>query len=615
MTWTIARKITYGFAFAFFIILSSGLALQYSAHLRASSDRWVRHTEEVIGQLSTSLRLMVDMETGSRGFALTGREEFLDPYTAADDRLPEVLARIERLTVDNPVQHARARKLQELIRERLHFATEVHDRRRTDGLEGAAAKVATGRGNTVMSSIRHLVQEMEAEEQRLLVERTAEDRAMERWIVFGQLGISVTGLLLVLAGAVLLSRAVTRPVARLVEGVERFSAGDLSFRIEPGADDEFGLLARAFNRMAHTRKEAEEGLKRANYLLDGIFRASPIAILSANKECRIDIWNPAAERMFGWKASEVLGLSLRELRLIDGSDEWAALSAADALKDGEIVDREREYGRKDGTEFDARVHFAPRIQEGRLEGIMATVEDITERKKAEQALAKAKDAAEAVSRELESFSYSVAHDLRAPLRSIAGFSQAVVEDCGDRLDEEGRSNLTRVRAAANRMGHLIDDLLALARVSRTEVHRERIDVTRIAREIAERLRQAEPARDIELRISEGMSAEADARLLAIALENLLGNAMKFTRNRSKARIEVGVSATSPVTYYVRDNGAGFDMSHAQRLFGAFQRLHSNKEFEGTGIGLATVQRIIRRHGGRIWAESAVDLGATFSFTL
>jgi light-regulated signal transduction histidine kinase (bacteriophytochrome) len=223
---------------------------------------------------------------------------------------------------------------------------------------------------------------------------------------------------------------------------------------------------------------------------------------------------------------------------------------------------------------------------------------------------------EAANRELESFSYSVSHDLRAPLRSIDGFSQALLEDYEDRLDEDGKDFLRRVRAASRRMVQLIDDLLNLARVARAEVRREPVDMSALARSIAEELRQSEPERQVEFAIADGVVLNGDAPLLRIVLEDLLGNAWKFTSRRARAQIEFGTAQRDekPV-YFVRDDGAGFDPSRAARLFGPFQRLHGSAEFPGTGIGLATVQRIIRRHGGEISAESAVDQGATFYFTL
>jgi signal transduction histidine kinase len=219
-------------------------------------------------------------------------------------------------------------------------------------------------------------------------------------------------------------------------------------------------------------------------------------------------------------------------------------------------------------------------------------------------------------RELEAFSYSVSHDLRAPLRAIDGFSKAILETQGGRLDEKGTHYLQRVRAATQRMAQLIDDLLGLSRVSRREMVRESIDVSQMAAGVAEELRLRHPERAVRVDVMPGLRAEADPQLLRIVIENLVGNAWKFTGRREDARIQVDAEQDGPVPVFrVRDNGAGFDMAYADKLFRAFQRLHTDTQFEGTGIGLATVHRIVARHGGRIWARSTPNEGAAFHFTL
>ncbi len=222
----------------------------------------------------------------------------------------------------------------------------------------------------------------------------------------------------------------------------------------------------------------------------------------------------------------------------------------------------------------------------------------------------------ASNKELEAFSYSVSHDLRAPLRGIDGFSLALLEDYAGRLDEEGKNHLQRIRAATQRMGLLIDDLLNLSRMTRAEIRKEVVNLSALAHSVAEVLQEAHPSRCIEFRIEDRLEARVDSNLIRVVLENLLGNACKFTSKRASACIEFGKAhCNGSSAYFVRDNGAGFDPAHANRLFGAFQRLHGTSEFPGTGIGLATVQRIIHRHDGKIWAEGAVEKGAAFYFTL
>jgi len=219
-------------------------------------------------------------------------------------------------------------------------------------------------------------------------------------------------------------------------------------------------------------------------------------------------------------------------------------------------------------------------------------------------------------RELESFSYAVSHDLRAPLRRIESFGRAVQESQAARLDDAGRRYLDRVREASRQMSQLIDDVLYLARVTRAEMREQELDLSALVTLLLDRMLEAEPGRQVEIKVRPGVTVTADGQLLRIAVENLLENAWKFTSKTPAARIEFGVTnmAGEP-TYFVRDNGAGFDMAYADRLFGPFQRLHPSSEFPGTGIGLATVQRIIHRHGGRVWAEGMPGQGATLHFTI
>jgi light-regulated signal transduction histidine kinase (bacteriophytochrome) len=263
----------------------------------------------------------------------------------------------------------------------------------------------------------------------------------------------------------------------------------------------------------------------------------------------------------------------------------------------------------------------------KLQGVFAAARDVTERKQAAEKLGQLNADLEqrvihrtaelaAANKELEAFSYSVAHDLRTPLRSMDGFALVLLEDYGNRLDEEGKDALERIRAASQRMGNLIDDMLRLSQVTRADLKLARVDLSALAREIAGGIEREQSGRTVEWAIEAGLSIRADPALMRIAMQNLLQNAWKFTGRTDKPVIRVGaLTRDANKVYFVADNGVGFDTAHAENLFGAFQRLHHADDFPGTGIGLAIVQRIIRRHNGKIWAEAKQGEGATFFFSV
>ncbi len=360
------------------------------------------------------------------------------------------------------------------------------------------------------------------------------------------------------------------------------------------------------------RKESRKADEQ-RFQLAAIVESSGDAIIASSLDGLVRSWNKGAERLFGYTAEEVIGRSISVL-LPPGRNADEAVLAR--LADGAPAPFETVRRRKDGSDLDVSVTISPiRDSRGDLVGASTAARDISDWKRAEAEVRRAREAAEAANRELEAFNYSVAHDLRAPLRGIDGFSHALLEDYGKMLDAEGRHYLQRVRDAAQQMGRLIDSLLALGRVTRVDIRSQQVDLSELARATAERLKESQPDRVVEFVIGDGLTEKGDSALLGAALENLLGNAWKFTRNRPNARIEFGSSRDGMKTaYFVSDNGAGFDMAFASKLFGVFQRLHASSEFEGNGVGLATVQRIMHRHGGRVWAEGKVGEGACFRFT-
>ena len=348
-------------------------------------------------------------------------------------------------------------------------------------------------------------------------------------------------------------------------------------------------------------------------------------MIITDAEGTILLTNAQSERMFGYPRDRLVGQKVEMLVPEAARSRHLGHRAAYAADPkprpmGEGLDLRGR--RSDGSEIPLSISLsAIRTDDGMM--IFSDIRDVAEQRRKEAEivelnarLARDNAALETVNKELEAFSYSVSHDLRAPLRAIDGFSKALVEDYGEQFDATGRDFLGRVRAAAQRMGLLIDDLIKLSRVSRADLAIEEIDLSALAAEAAQQAGAGAEEGAIEFEIAPGLVATGDARLLRVALDNLFGNAVKFSAGRKPARIVFGrTEADGQNAYFVRDNGVGFDMKYADKLFGAFQRLHHAAEFPGTGIGLATVQRIIHRHGGRVWAESAPGAGTTFFFTL
>ena len=378
------------------------------------------------------------------------------------------------------------------------------------------------------------------------------------------------------------------------------------------------------------QREAGIALRRsqaANRMLAQALQQSTDAIWTKNLEGIVTSWNAGCERLYGFSAEEAVGKPLRELHMRYLPErEYSAILAR--IRSGRPSQGESVRVAKDGRKIVISLVTAPLFDErGELVGEVSNSRDITElrsmqaevealNRELERRVAERTAELETANRELEAFAYSVSHDLRAPLRSIDGFSSLLIERGAATLDEDGKGFLLRIRAAAQRMAVLIDDLLDLSRVSRSEIHRREVNLSELAGAILADFAAEASSRTVKVHIGPALKVHADPGLMRVLLENLFGNAWKFTGNRADARIEFGRAMhDGQEVFFVRDNGAGFDMAYSKRLFGAFQRLHPQTEFEGTGIGLATAQRIVHRHGGRIWADGGIDRGATFFFVI
>jgi PAS domain S-box-containing protein len=384
----------------------------------------------------------------------------------------------------------------------------------------------------------------------------------------------------------------------------------VEIRLGPLETDEGTFVSSAIRDIS-ARKQTEERLRASEeslrLLVGGV---KDYAIFMLDPTGRVATWNAGAERIKGYPSHDVIG---RHFALFyppeDVQDGKPERELGIAASEGRYED-EGWRVRKDGSRFLANVVItAVSDGSGKLVGFAKVTRDVTERHRAEAALKLA-------NRELEAFSYSVAHDLRAPLRGMNGFAQVLLNVYKDKLDAEGQDWLHEILSNARKMGDLIDALLSLARVARSEIRLEHVDLSAVARAVAEEIAAGEPGRTVEVLVQPELAAEVDARLARTIFDNLLGNAWKFTQGVPVARIEVGITGEYGLSaFFVRDNGAGFDMAFKDKLFSPFQRLHTVDEFPGTGVGLSTVQRIVQRHSGRIWAEGRVGEGATFYFTL
>lgn len=469
-----------------------------------------------------------------------------------------------------------------------------------------------------------------------------EQQRQRMYLVFA---VAVVALLLVtLAQMEVLRRMIVRPISALAQASERVRAtGDYAHRVPAAGDDEVGHLGRNFNAMMEAIEAREGELHSLSGFQHAILHNAAHAIISASPSGIVTSFNPAAERLLGYSAQEIIGKQTPNCW--HDADEIAAYAAQLAATFGMTVqpgfevftiradrdlpeEREWTYIRKGGQRVAVNLSItALRDESGRATGYVGMAYDLTERKQAEAEIRKLNQELErrvaertaqleATNKELEAFAYSVSHDLRTPLRAIDGFSKILLDGYSSKLDGEGMRLLNVVRDNTARMAQLIDDMLKFSRTGRMELSLNVIDMNRMVRQVVEELRSNAGVEGVELQIGDLPPVHGDSAMIHQVVLNLLSNALKFSRGQAVPRIEVGASESAEeIIYYVKDNGVGFDMQFADKLFGVFQRLHSISEFDGTGIGLAIVKRIILRHGGRVWAEGHVGSGATFYFAL
>jgi PAS domain S-box-containing protein len=553
------------------LILAAVAALAYrSIDTAADTLGWVENANEELRQIGEVSALYGRAVSARRTYIVAGDASQLHEVVELDAHLARAVAAVRLSTADNPGQGRRIALLGQLMSQRLALLDGWVDQRRAGNTSAETAE-----GLALTAGVRSLREEMEAEENRLLLERDARTR----------------------------HDLVRTKQAEVI-----------------GTVGSFAILLFVFGRLAREiaqRKKSAEALRTSEHFLDSIVENIPNMIFVKEAgELRFERINRAGERLLGIERAALLGKNDFDLFPPDQAESFRARDRS-TFADRVVVDVQEEVIQtRDGERWLHTKKVPVLDAQGAPRYLLGISEDITEHRRAAAALKMAKDAAETANHELETFSYSVAHDLRAPLRAIDGFGQALEEDCADQLDAAGVEHLQRIRTAAQQMGQLIDGLLGLSQVTRGEIVRADVDLTQIARQSGARLREAHPQHKVELLVDEGLVTMGDFRLLTAVFDNLLGNAWKFTSKCAHPRVEVGRrTEDGHAVFFVRDNGAGFEQAYVHKLFGAFQRLHGASEFEGSGIGLATVQRIVRRHGGGVWAEGEVGRGATFSFTL
>jgi len=574
----ITRNTTLIFALGLLLLVAVGV-LSFRNVQNQDADRgWVSHTYQVIGTIGTIQTELATQKDSWDRYLLTGSPEYLGLLTESESRLEASLAEAAELTADNPSQQQN-----------------VDDLRRLAGEERAVwqGAVVSGKSTAVSSAqtrveelgaqIQIRVEKMKALETGLLEERraTANKASQNTKIAIG--GGSLLAILLFLASGVTIHR----------ELKERRQA-ELQLH---NSEERFRIAVSDV----------------LNY-----------AILTLDATGHVADWNAGAERIKGYRPEEIIGkhfsIFYPEEDVKNGKPQRELEIAS---REGRVED-EGWRVRKDGSRFWGSVMItAMRSRQGELIGFSKVSRDMTEQKKTEEEIRKLNHALSArvaelttINRELDAFTYSLAHDLRAPLRHIHGFTSILAEEWAPRMDDEGRRIFDKILRSSREMGTLIDELLGFAQLGRVDLALGRVDLSRVVEDVKHRLEPDAQNRTVEWQIGKLPIVMADLALLRQVFTNLLSNALKYSSKRDISRIEVGSrNGGDEIVVFVRDNGAGFEMEYADRLFGVFQRLHRQEEFEGTGVGLANVRRIIERHGGRVWAEGSPGQGATFYFSL
>jgi PAS domain S-box-containing protein len=618
------RRVAGGFIVAVLLTIFMGFSSWWSTRVTADDAKWVAHTNVVMDKLHLTSNEVIEVETSAQIFALTGQEPLLAHYEAVRGTVALNDEPLRRLSADNPNQQRRLDVLEPQVHAALDFAESLVAEREQLQTFPSTSEILDGQ--RLVDAVLATTHEMQAEETELLNQRTKKTQAGRRFTSF----IIVAG---IFVGAVLLGiarLAVNREID--VSARARAEITTLNAGLEQRVEERTGAL----DSEIVERKQAEEALKVSlatselalKDLADQKFALDQHAIVAVTDvQGTISYVNEKFCAISQYSEEELIGNNHRILNSGHHPAEFFG-QMYHTIANGEVWHDEIKNRAKDGSIYWVDTTIVPIMsKQGKPRQYIAIRADITDLKLAQEEVHKLNDELEhrvvertaqleTANRELEAFSYSVSHDLRAPLRHISGFSKMLVEEFGATLDPRAHHYLERIQTGTQKMGLLVDELLNLARVGRHVLRPQPTRLNSIIAEVIAILQPDSEGRRIEWRIADLTEVECDPVLVKQVFQNLLANALKFTRPRARAVIEVSHKEEDgqPV-FMVRDNGVGFSMKYVDKLFGVFQRLHSTDEFEGTGIGLVTVQRIVRKHGGRVWAEGEVDKGAAFYFTL
>jgi len=575
-------RTTAAFVLAVILLLAVGVTTFWGfGRIKAArEDR--EHTVAVRDRLTRLLVHLQDAETGQRGFLLTGRDPYLKPFEAGGQQVRGDLDTLVQITAPDSDISPAVRALTPAIEAKLSELTETVNLRRTNGLSAALAVVQTDRGRALMDSVRQVIR---------VVARTAADR-------YTRAGASVGR---------------TTVLVQAVSGTGVLLA--IGFLV---------IAAVVLRHDASSRLAMETALEEASGEMRDLYERAPCGYHSLDPEGVIVRMNQTECRWLGYQPDELIGKKT-VFDLLAPEDRRSARARFERLLAGEDIGTgEVHFVKKDGTRFAVLVSSAvARDARGLPYRVRATMLDQTEFRGARDmvnrlnaSLQRHVAELEDVNQELERFSYTVSHDLRAPLRAIAGFANLLKEGHASQLDPEGLRLLGVIHANTERMGRLIDDLLALSRLSRVPLTRAPVDMTSVVAAVLADRKAAGSDGGVKIAVGSLPSVEADPALIKQVWERLIDNAVKFTARVKDPLVEIGAKTGNGSTVYsVRDNGEGLDMQYAEKVFEVFERLHPQSEYEGTGVGLAVVRRVVHRHGGRVWVESAPGQGATFFFTL